>query len=757
MLAEFRKMDVQNISLRKDLETKEKHVEELNSDVMRSQLEIAEMKTLVSKTEVESANMATKIEVYQSSASEKTKSNEKSDKDVIRGLEDKLEEYKERYDFLMEEKVVLESKCRDLESKLKTTKQNLKKADKENKKLLGERDSLRKESEQLQQEVETLKLTAESLTTQLAELESSIMKSVEDRLTSLQNNLEKEQTGRRQLETDLENLRARHIANEKNLTQLQQKKQEQEQEYKSKLKKKQEELESCKKESELLEKKMEVVTTRFEQASTQEESSREELKMEIDLLQCDLQAANTDLEGEQLLIKDTEALLMTSIAELLGGKNVPAENLGVKALTTAMIDNLKEVQDKMAEKSTELEKALENVQSNTKTIEALEAAAATHKTDQEDLHSKLDAANFDVVDLKEQLSNTHSTQAELDTEIEGLNQRIAEYITEAGVNSDQIKEFELRLSEQEVHLVTANTTRAELESALDGSKQSSADSKALWDKEKEEFNRKVTKLTTGAEKATKEITDLEYKFCEAQSHFECVYTEKENLNTKMEELIAKAGGATEEISALKLRLNEQETQLENANSIKSELESALDNIKKTSSASESEWNTEKENLNKKMEELIAGAGGSCEEISDLKHKISEQESQLESARALQEEQHAEMETLRKTLEERAVEEASLRETLEKQKADFSSIREGLQQEVSALRFELSSQQMEHQQALQVRRHLFIIQIQPYIYSVPTEQGKRKMAKNILCQGKHREFGNFDKTQGKHGEFGLLKM
>ena len=710
MLAEFRKMDVQNISLRKDLETKEKQVEELNSDVMRCQLEIAEMKTLVSKTEVESANMATKIEVYQSSASEKTKSNEKSDKDVICGLEDKLEEYKERYDFLMEEKVVLESKCRDLESKLKTTKQNLKKADKENKKLLGERDTLRKESEQLQQEVETLKLTAESLTTQLAELESSIMKSVEDRLTSLQNNLEKEQTGRKQLETDLENLRGRHIANEKNLTQLQQKKQEQEQEYKSKLKKKQEELESCKKESELLEKKMEVVTTRFEQASSQEESSREELKMEIDLLQCDLQAANTDLEGEQLLIKDTEALLMTSIAELLGGKNVPAENSGVKALTTAMIDNLKEVQDKMAEKSTELEKALENVQSNTKTIEALEAAASTHKTDQEDLHSKLDAANFDVVDLKEQLTNTHSTQAELDTEIEGLNQRIAEYITEAGVNSDQIKEFELRLSEQEVHLVTANTTRAELESALDGSKQSSADSKALWDKEKEEFNRKVTKLTTGAEKATKEITDLEYKFCEAQSHFECVYTEKENLNTKMEELIAKAGGATQEISALKLRLNEQETQLENANSIKSELESALDNIKKTSSASESEWNTEKENLNKKMEELIAGAGGSCEEISDLKHKISEQESQLESARALQEEQHAEMETLRKTLEERAVDVASLRETLEKQKADFSSIREGLQQEVSALRFELSSQQMEHQQALQVRRLLFIIHI-----------------------------------------------
>ena len=32
----------------------------------------------------------------------------------------------------------------------------------------------------------------------------------------------------------------------------------------------------------------------------------------------------------------------------------------------------------------------------------------------------------------------------------------------------------------------------------------------------------------------------------------------------------------------------------------------------------------------------------------------------------------------------------------------------------------------------------------------------KMAKEIPCQGKHREFGNFAKTQGKHREFCFLK-
>ena len=40
----------------------------------------------------------------------------------------------------------------------------------------------------------------------------------------------------------------------------------------------------------------------------------------------------------------------------------------------------------------------------------------------------------------------------------------------------------------------------------------------------------------------------------------------------------------------------------------------------------------------------------------------------------------------------------------------------------------------------------------YTYSV-----SGKMAKEIPCQGKHREFGNFAKTLGKHREFGLLKL
>ena len=44
--------------------------------------------------------------------------------------------------------------------------------------------------------------------------------------------------------------------------------------------------------------------------------------------------------------------------------------------------------------------------------------------------------------------------------------------------------------------------------------------------------------------------------------------------------------------------------------------------------------------------------------------------------------------------------------------------------------------------------------------VPTPHGKRKtgkMTKKNPCQGKHREFGNFAKTQFKHKEFGLLKL
>ena len=33
----------------------------------------------------------------------------------------------------------------------------------------------------------------------------------------------------------------------------------------------------------------------------------------------------------------------------------------------------------------------------------------------------------------------------------------------------------------------------------------------------------------------------------------------------------------------------------------------------------------------------------------------------------------------------------------------------------------------------------------------------KIVKKNLCQGKHREFGNFAKTQGKHRELRLLKL
>ena len=44
---------------------------------------------------------------------------------------------------------------------------------------------------------------------------------------------------------------------------------------------------------------------------------------------------------------------------------------------------------------------------------------------------------------------------------------------------------------------------------------------------------------------------------------------------------------------------------------------------------------------------------------------------------------------------------SLIEKLSKQEIEFCTEKEALQQEVSALQFEISSQQMEHQQALQV--------------------------------------------------------
>ena len=44
------------------------------------------------------------------------------------------------------------------------------------------------------------------------------------------------------------------------------------------------------------------------------------------------------------------------------------------------------------------------------------------------------------------------------------------------------------------------------------------------------------------------------------------------------------------------------------------------------------------------------------------------------------------------------------------------------------------------------------------HRVPTAQGKQgKWSQKNPCQGKHRGFGNFVKTQGKHGELGLLKL
>ena len=39
---------------------------------------------------------------------------------------------------------------------------------------------------------------------------------------------------------------------------------------------------------------------------------------------------------------------------------------------------------------------------------------------------------------------------------------------------------------------------------------------------------------------------------------------------------------------------------------------------------------------------------------------------------------------------------------------------------------------------------------------PLRRETEKMAQQILFQGKHRKFGNFDKTQEKHQEFVVLK-
>ena len=41
--------------------------------------------------------------------------------------------------------------------------------------------------------------------------------------------------------------------------------------------------------------------------------------------------------------------------------------------------------------------------------------------------------------------------------------------------------------------------------------------------------------------------------------------------------------------------------------------------------------------------------------------------------------------------------------------------------------------------------------------VTTVQGKQGKLPEKFRQGKHREFGNFARTQGKHREFGLLKL
>ena len=44
-----------------------------------------------------------------------------------------------------------------------------------------------------------------------------------------------------------------------------------------------------------------------------------------------------------------------------------------------------------------------------------------------------------------------------------------------------------------------------------------------------------------------------------------------------------------------------------------------------------------------------------------------------------------------------------------------------------------------------------------INRIPTAQGKQGKWQKNPCQGKHREFGNFAKTQGKHRESCLLKL
>ena len=67
--------------------------------------------------------------------------------------------------------------------------------------------------------------------------------------------------------------------------------------------------------------------------------------------------------------------------------------------------------------------------------------------------------------------------------------------------------------------------------------------------------------------------------------------------------------------------------------------------------------------------------------------------------------------------------------------------------------------MYHYSSLQTMDHptvytCFIITISCRPAAAQGKQGKQRMAKKNPCQGKHREFGNFVKTQGKHREFCL---
>lgn len=610
---QYQSADVQNISLCKDLETAQKKSEEMSQLLIGAQLQIADLKTAVSKAEVTSADMASKLEEYESKTSRQREDASKNDlerekllslvkqkddeikalkteveentrkiteslqnsesdkpneetryvqlaqeleaikkKESLvcvenRSLESKVDEFQQRYEDLMESKVKIESQLHDTENKLKTTKQTLKKVDKENKKLLAERDSMRKEKESMEAQIKELNDGNSALKSQLVELEQSITQIVEEKLVSLQEELRVEEVGRKNLESQIADLRYKSGENEKIVDQLQTKRMESAKEHQEEMRMKQVEVDECREKYQEQVKQYEAVLVEKEDLELRGQHELENLKRDLDLARCDYEKVHYQLEGELLCVKESRELIqkqLTSESSAECGESI-------KALATQLIGELVTVRDSMALKDDELEKAMQAIESQAKSIKDLELAAEDYERERTDINTMVSEKSSEIEQLKIERK-----------EKESLQQNLESKLMEMKKESDAMKH--------------------------------------QWD------------------------------------------TDRADLSTQIKNTDTKIMHMDEEMRGCRQSLEEKSRELENLQSDQLQKQRDADNV-----------NTEK--------------------LSRSESKVKEQQAEM----------------------------ASLQKSLEEQKTKFQSVQQGLQQEISSLKFELSSQQMEHQEALQV--------------------------------------------------------